>query len=111
MGPMPIKWQQEPRYVPWCSQDLHNLIMSLPDIQDGVGHWIRKLEEEILGKKMTLGDVKALLGKILGAEKMLEAMQGARLNLDDMKATRVDGVPFDAYRNRVWGTLREIFPA
>ncbi|KAJ8375522.1 hypothetical protein SKAU_G00061020 [Synaphobranchus kaupii] len=50
-----------PQYIPWGSQDLQNLITTLPEIQDGAAIWIRKLEEEMMGKTMALGDVKALL--------------------------------------------------
>ncbi|KAJ8414360.1 hypothetical protein AAFF_G00052300 [Aldrovandia affinis] len=65
----------------------------------------------MMGKIMTLGDVKALLRKVLGTEKMLEVMQGARLNPRDMMEADVDGVPFDPYRSWVWAALREVFPA
>ncbi|KAJ8372794.1 hypothetical protein AAFF_G00276890 [Aldrovandia affinis] len=65
----------------------------------------------MMGKIMTLGDVKALLGKVLGTEKMLEVMREARLDPRDMVETEVDGVPFDPYRNQVWAALREVFPA
>ncbi|KAJ8369596.1 hypothetical protein SKAU_G00096240 [Synaphobranchus kaupii] len=47
----------------WEANDLQNLITTLPEIQDGAAIWIRKLEEEMTGKTMTLGDVKALLTK------------------------------------------------
>ncbi|KAJ8353398.1 hypothetical protein SKAU_G00209650 [Synaphobranchus kaupii] len=107
MGPMLIKGQGL-QYVPWGS--LQNLISSLPDIQEGAGHWIRKLEEEMMGKMMALGDVKALLGKILGTEKMLEVMRKAGLSRRDMGGIQVDGVEFDRYRGRVWAALRDMYP-
>ncbi|KAJ8347159.1 hypothetical protein SKAU_G00285600 [Synaphobranchus kaupii] len=97
-----------PQYIPWGSQDLQNLITTLPDIQEGAAIWIRKLEEEMTGKTMALGDVKALLTKVVGKEKMLDIIENAGYRGAD-KST-VDGRIFDQYRQKIWDSLRKAYP-
>ncbi|KAJ8333499.1 hypothetical protein SKAU_G00415070 [Synaphobranchus kaupii] len=97
-----------PQYIPWGSQDLQNLITTLPDIQEGAAIWIRKLEEEMTGKTLALGDVKALLTKVVGKEKMLDIIENAGYRGAD-KST-VDGRIFDQYRQKIWDSLRKAYP-
>ncbi|KAJ8353663.1 hypothetical protein SKAU_G00212300 [Synaphobranchus kaupii] len=97
-----------PQYIPWGSQDLQNLITTLPDIQEGAAIWIRKLEEEMTGKTMALGDVKALLTKVVGKEQMLDLIENAGYRGAD-KST-VDGRIFDQYRQKIWDSLRKAYP-
>ncbi|KAJ8358531.1 hypothetical protein SKAU_G00150560 [Synaphobranchus kaupii] len=97
-----------PQYIPWGSQDLQNLITTLPDIQEGAAIWIRKLEEEMTGKTMALGDVKALLTKVVGKEQMLDLIESAGYRGAD-KST-VDGRIFDQYRQKIWDSLRKAYP-
>ncbi|KAJ8375384.1 hypothetical protein SKAU_G00059640 [Synaphobranchus kaupii] len=80
-------------------EDLQNLITTLPDIQDGAAIWIRKLEEEMMGKMMALGDVKALLGKVVGREKMLDIIEQAGYR--GAERSVVDGQQFDPYRQKI----------
>ncbi|KAJ8353260.1 hypothetical protein SKAU_G00208270 [Synaphobranchus kaupii] len=89
-------------------RDLQNLITTLPDIQEGAAIWIRKLEEEMTGKTMALGDVKALLTKVVGKEKMLDLIENAGYRGAD-KST-VDGRIFDQYRQKIWDSLRKAYP-
>ncbi|KAJ8369490.1 hypothetical protein SKAU_G00095180 [Synaphobranchus kaupii] len=89
-------------------KDLQNLITSLPDIQDGAAIWIRKLEEEMMGKMMALGDVKALLGKVVGREKMLDIIEQA--GYKGAEKSDVDGKQFDPYRQKIWDSLRKAYP-
>ncbi|KAJ8369282.1 hypothetical protein SKAU_G00093100 [Synaphobranchus kaupii] len=97
-----------PQYIPWGSQDLQNLITTLPEIQDGAAIWIRKLEEEMMRKTMALGDVKALLTKVVGKEKMLDIIDQAGYTGAEKSA--VDGRKFDQYRQRIWDSLRKAYP-
>ncbi|KAJ8349424.1 hypothetical protein SKAU_G00245540 [Synaphobranchus kaupii] len=97
-----------PQYIPWGSQDLQNLITTLPEIQDGAAIWIRTLEEEMMGKTMALGDVKALLGKVVGKEKMLDIIEQAGYKGAEKSA--VNGRKFDQYRQRIWDSLRKAYP-
>ncbi|KAJ8369274.1 hypothetical protein SKAU_G00093020 [Synaphobranchus kaupii] len=97
-----------PQYIPWGSQDLQNLITTLPEIQDGAAIWIRKLEEEMTGKTMALGDVKALLTKVVGKEQMLDIIDQAGYTGAEKSA--VDGRKFDQYRQRIWDSLRKAYP-
>ncbi|KAJ8360966.1 hypothetical protein SKAU_G00174910 [Synaphobranchus kaupii] len=97
-----------PQYIPWGSQDLQNLITTLPDIQEGAAIWIRKLEEEMTGKTMALGNVKALLTKVVGKEQMLDLIENAGYRGAD-KST-VDGRIFDQYRQKIWDSLRKAYP-
>ncbi len=36
------------------------------DIHEGAGKWIKVFEEETMGKLLAVGDIKALLAKIMG---------------------------------------------
>ncbi|KAJ8367323.1 hypothetical protein AAFF_G00320870 [Aldrovandia affinis] len=79
--------------------------------QEGAGCWIRVLEEEMMGKQLALGDVKAFLGKIIGMEKMqLEVLEAANLQPDQMATPVVDGHPIDRWRIQIWDALRRTFP-
>ena len=77
--PILIKGEQG-QDVPWASQDLEGLATRLPDIHEGAGKWIRVFEEETMGKLLAVGDIKALLAKIVGGAKMDEILQTTTLN-------------------------------
>lgn len=111
LGQFPILIKDaRPQYVPWGGQDLQSLLSSLPDINEGAGQWIRTLEEETCGKMLALGDIKALLARLMGAERMRELFERARLQ-GVAGNPLTDGVCFDAYRNVLWQALRDVFPA
>ncbi|KAJ8375825.1 hypothetical protein SKAU_G00064050 [Synaphobranchus kaupii] len=82
--------------------------ITVVNIQEGAAIWIRKLEEEMTGKTTALGDVKALLTKVVGKEKMLDIIENAGYRGAD-KST-VDGRIFDQYRQKIWDSLRKAYP-
>ncbi len=106
--PILIKGAQG-QYVPWASQDLEGLVTHLPDIHKGAGKWIKVFEEETVGKLFAVGDIKALLAKIMGGAKMEEILQASNLNRA-VDSHYMDGTVFDAYRPAVWQALRAEYP-
>ncbi len=102
--PILIKGAQG-QYVPWASQDLEGLVTRLPDIHKGAGKWIKVFEEETMGKLFAVGDIKALLAKIMRGAKMEEILQASYLNRA-VDSHYMDGTLFDAYRPAVWQALR-----
>ena len=90
----------EAHYVPWGSQDLQNLISSLPDILQGAGPMLGALEEEMSGKMLALGDLKALLSKLLGTEQLTQIMTRAQLP-QVVNSHQADGVQIDPHRTTI----------
>jgi len=97
------------QYIPWAGRDLPNLIDDLPNIMDGAGRWIRQLEAGMMGKKMALGDLKALITKVLGMDKMIETLRAAGIP-EAAHDPDVDGAPMDQYRGEIWRALRNMYP-
>ena len=95
-------------YVPWGSQDLEGLILRLPNIHDGATKWIGTFEEHTVGKMLAVGDIKALLARVLGIAKMRSLLENGVLAcwLDE----DMDGTTFDTYRPNAWNTLRAEYP-
>ncbi len=106
--PVLIKGTQG-QYVPWATQDLEGLIARLPDVHEGAGKWIKTFEEETMGKLLAVGDIKALLARILGGTKMEEILQASDLERA-ADSCYMDGTVFDAYCPAVWQTLRAEYP-
>ncbi len=75
--PILIKGAQE-QYVPWASQDLEGLVTRLSDIHEGIGKWIKVFEEETMDKRLAVGDIEALLAKIMGGAKMEEILHSVQ---------------------------------
>ncbi|XP_072328578.1 uncharacterized protein [Scyliorhinus torazame] len=97
------------QYIPWSGQDLPSLINELPNILDGAGRWIGQLEAGMMGKRMALGDVKALLTKVLGMDQMAEVMRRAGIPMAAYDP-EVDGTLMDPYRQDIWQALRDTYP-
>ena len=110
MAPMLIKSNGQPQYVPWSTQDMQNVITNIPDLQNGASPWIRVLEEETTGRILAVGDLKALLGKVLGMEAMLDIFEQAGYRREAVQQAEVDGFPFDNHRGEVWSAMRDIYP-
>ncbi|KAL0149340.1 hypothetical protein M9458_055378, partial [Cirrhinus mrigala] len=89
--------------------DLEGLIARLPDIHEGAGKWIKTFEEETMGKLLAVGDIKALLAKILGGTKIDEVLKASDLERA-VDFCYMDGTVFDSYRPVVWQTLRAEYP-
>ncbi|KAI2645824.1 Soluble guanylate cyclase gcy-37 [Labeo rohita] len=61
-----VELRDEERMGP---DDLEGLVTRLPDVHEEAGKWIRVFEEETMGKLLAVGDIKALLAKIIGGSK------------------------------------------
>ena len=96
-------------YQPWGHTDLDGLIFRLPILQEGAGSWIGKLEAEMVGKRLAVGDIKVLLNQILTKETATEVFNRVGLGRV-MGDPLVDEVSFDTYRNDVWRALRGAYP-
>ncbi|KAI2643862.1 Gag-Pol polyprotein [Labeo rohita] len=90
-------------------KDLEGLIARLPDIHEGAGKWIKTFEEETMGKLLAVGDIKALLAKILGGTKIEEILKASDLERA-VDSCYMDGTVSDSYRPVVWQTLRAEYP-
>ncbi len=106
--PILIKGTQG-QYVPWASQDLEGLVTCLTDIHVGAGKWIKVFEEETMGKLLAVGDIKALLAKIIGGAKMKEILQVSNVKRA-VDSHYMDGTVFDAFHPAVWQALRGEYP-
>ena len=96
-------------YQPWGHSDLDGLIFRLPILQEGAGIWIGKLESEMVGKRLAVGDIKALLSQILTRETTTSLLNKVGLGRI-MGDPSIDEVAFDNYRNAVWRCLRNAYP-
>lgn len=105
--PILLKGHQA-EYVPWANQDLESLISRLPDIHEGAGKWIRHFEDETTGKLLAIGDIKALLAKILGGSRLNELLELS--GLESAKDNLGDAASFDNHRRVIWETLRKEYP-
>ncbi|XP_014879953.1 uncharacterized protein LOC106941426, partial [Poecilia latipinna] len=94
------------QYLPFASMDLVGLVSRLPDIHNGAGRWIRALEEETVGKILALGDIKAILAKVVG----IPTMQNILKDHPWMLQERADGIELNACRTMIWAALRAEFP-
>ena len=61
-------------YIPCGSMDMEGLINRLPDIHERAARWITAFEDETLAVVLAVGDIKALLGKIVGKQEMEELL-------------------------------------
>ena len=60
-----------------------------------------------MGKLMAVGDLKALLARVLGLSKMESVLRNGGLDIMD---GMYDGTTLDRYRVAMWNTLRREFP-
>lgn len=101
------------QYVPWQTQDLEGLVKSLPNLhQTGASRWISEFEDATTGKKLAIGDVKAILARIIGHEETMRLLQRAGKGaLNRVGSTDQDGTEMDRYQNAIWTQLRANYPA
>ena len=69
--------------------------------------WIRTFEELTVGNLMAVGDLKALLARVLGLSKLESVPRNGGLDVMDVMH---DGITLDCYRAAMWTTLRREFP-
>ncbi|GCC25340.1 hypothetical protein chiPu_0003750 [Chiloscyllium punctatum] len=109
MLPLLIKEGRNPQYIPWETQDLEGLKNVLPSLHEGAGRWIKAFEDEITGQLLAIGDLKALLMRLVEFLKLKEIMVRACLkNVADNPM--IDGVGFDRVRQNVWRASRDCYP-
>lgn len=98
------------RYVPWSFMDMTGLINRLPALIQGADKWIRAFKENTGGVKLALGDIKAILMKIVGQQMAAEIFEdGSAKALNDNHYH--DTKPFGHYRTKVWEALRNKYPS
>lgn len=54
--------------------DLTGLINCLPALTEGADRWIRAFEENTAGVKLAIGDIKAILMKVVGQQTATEIL-------------------------------------
>lgn len=62
-----------------------------------------------MGRLLAVGDIKALLAKIVGGTKMDEILQTTTLNRA-VNSRNMDGIVFDAFGPAVWQALHAEYP-
>ncbi len=62
-----------------------------------------------MGKLLAVGDIKALLAKMMGGAKMEEILQASNLDRA-VDVHYMDGNVFDAFRPAVWQAMRAEYP-
>lgn len=95
-------------YVPWQMLDLNGLLARLPNIHEGATRWIRAFEEQTTGLMLAMGDIKAILARVMGTTAMNNMLNEGDLCFATDPDN--DGVTFNPYRNRVWELLRKQYP-
>lgn len=99
-----------PVYSPWQQTDKETLRRKLPPLHEGADKWISEFETQTAGLMLATGDVKSLLGALLGGTETEDVFIRAQLPQVTMVITNFDGVPFNNCRMAVWAALREKFP-
>ena len=104
MAPLLIDAEGRAAYTPWSHRDMATLVARLPTLTAGASAWIRRFETETSGDLLTLGDIRAIIGRAHSARRIIE--------LETLTKTEAlpDNTPFDAYRNLFWESLRALFP-
>lgn len=95
--------------MPWQTQDLEGLVSGLPDLHEGAQKWILDFDEKTLGRLLALGDVKALLARVIGQRAMEDVMTQTGLGFQAVNVTS-DGIEFNPHRNRLWDAMRAAYP-
>ena len=86
---------------------MEGVLSRLPNIYNGGSQWIRTFEELTVGRLIAVGDLKALLARVLGLAKMESVLRNGGLDImDEMD----DGTTLDRYRVAMWTALRREFP-
>lgn len=83
------------------------MVAHIPDLHDGAGKCIRTFEKQTMGKLLAVGDLKALLVRVVGVAKMEDVLQDSDL-ADATGDILADGLAFETYRPAVWHALRGI---
>ena len=100
MAPLMAKGNAGEKYVLWTFMDLTGLINHMPALTEGADKWIRVFEENTAGVKLAMGDIKAILTKVVGQQTAAEILIGGR-----------DSVTFGPYRTDIWAALRSKYPS
>ncbi|XP_046905798.1 uncharacterized protein LOC124487476 [Hypomesus transpacificus] len=96
-------------YVPWMTMDMTGLITRLPNPYEGASRWIKAFEQETLGHNISIGDIKMILGRTLGAGGLSDVMHSRHL-ADVLSSHVEDENLFNGIRTEVWENLRTLFP-
>lgn len=62
------------RYVPWQSQKIEGILLALTKIHEGASRWIRNFKEHTEGRLLAVGDLKAVLARIVGQQVIRELL-------------------------------------
>ncbi|CAI5692236.1 unnamed protein product [Oreochromis niloticus] len=96
-------------YVPWSFMDMVGLAERLPDLSQGAGKWITALEESTAGVTLALGDIKALLMKVVGKHATVNIFENAKLGRV-CQSNLLDDVNMGMHRTVLWEALRKQYP-
>lgn len=106
MAPLLVK-ENRVNYILWQTQDSEGLVSDLPDIHNGASKWKREFEEKTQEKSLAIGNVKAVLARMIRREDTIRILREADIqNLYFVDTAQEDRTEFDPFRNLVWTELR-----
>lgn len=72
---------------------------------------MREFEEKTQGKRLAIGDIKAILARIIRQDEAISILRWAEDgSLGYLDSSYHDATVFDQYRNNVWSMLRYDYP-
>lgn len=88
--------------------DMIGLADRLPEVTEGANKWITAVEENTGGKRVALGDMKALLMHVAGKQVTEDIFIVAKPRV--VTGNTVDDVAMGPHRNDIWTAVQEHFP-
>lgn len=108
----PIVIGRAARYIPWKTMDLEGLLQELPSLQEGASKWIMEFEDKTQGKRLALGDLKAVLARlVVTAETVRVLREAGQGQLQRVEGIDDDATEFGPFRQALWTALRQEFPS
>lgn len=91
--------------MPWSLMDM----VRLPDLSQGADKWITTLEKSTAGVTLALGDIKALLMKVVGKHATVNIFESAKLGRG-CQSNLLDDVNMGMHHTVLWEVLRKQYP-
>lgn len=89
---------------------MEGLFKDFPNILNRASKWIREFDEKTQGKKLAVGDIKAILARMIEQDETTRITRASHYQLWNVNTADFDAVEFDPYRNGIWTELRDEHP-
>lgn len=105
MAPLLVKGA-DMYHIPWTAMDMEGLMGRMPSILKGACKWIGAFEGKTIGHLLVVGDMKALLGRMLGLGTTEEVLRDTSMHI--AVGTQInDGDLLYMHRNPLCNHLRQ----